>query len=328
MAESTARNFVRLFEIRLLHHYWLDSGANIFDSLPEARQQQLLAAYDIRSFLSIAPLSSTQKKFKGLGCRFIETGLGCVVGLPEDKRLAENTTFEFEISIVDASFYNYTTLTLLPQKIFTSGIHRFKENVPLFSNMTGASRGTGASKSLFLSREIPSLADGDKVEAIYRSGEGALMQLTADQPAADSQELSTSASSVPVFANQADIPAINISGIVGAPARGISLSKDIPDRAYALVSIRAKRPDDSDFDIIDGSGSARTTSPVFQIRFKNRSTVWKYFNKHTSALLSIESNPLPLTRWGNAGTQQKPESLIKAEQNGDRITKIVSEIYV
>jgi len=44
---------------------------------------------------------------------------------------------------------------------------------------------------------------------------------------------------------------------------------------------------------------------------------------------STEANPLPLTYFGNAGTKQKPsDGLVKAEKSGQKITRLVSEIYV
>lgn len=327
--ETKPCTFAALMEIWLMHHYWVDSGSTVFDSLTVDRKKQILSPYDVRSFLSIAPLPSTKKKLAGLGCRFRDTAVGCVVGVPEERVIPADSIFEFAISIRDASFFNYTALTLLPQKLFRSGEYSFKENVPVLSNTTGASRGAGPDKSLFLSRDVPALAADDKVESLFRSGTGALMQLNGDQPGADSHQLAPATAGFPVFVNQGDIPAIAAPpGVTGVPARGIALTGDIPDNVFALIRIHATRPDDPDFNIIDGTGHARAAGPVFHVRFKNRSTVWKYFNKNTSSLLATESQPLPLTRWGNAGTKQKPESLVKAEKDGDRIVRLVSDVYV
>ena len=35
MAEHTTSAYRRLFEVRLLHHYWLDDGATIFDKITD-----------------------------------------------------------------------------------------------------------------------------------------------------------------------------------------------------------------------------------------------------------------------------------------------------
>lgn len=107
--ESKLSAYAVLMEIRLIHHYWVDSGGVVFDSLADDRKKQLLSSYDVRSFLSIAPVPSTKKKFSGFGCRFRDTALGCVVGVPEDREIPSDSVFEFVISIKDAAF-----LTILP----------------------------------------------------------------------------------------------------------------------------------------------------------------------------------------------------------------------
>jgi hypothetical protein len=142
--------------------------------------------------------------------------------------------------------------------------------------------------------------------------------------------LGAQATNLPVFVHQGDVPVIvPPAGLVGAPPRGILLSDDIPDQVFAVIQLAAVRPDDDDFSFIDSNGHAKTVGPVFQVRFKNRSTVWRYLNKNTGAVVSTETEPLPLTHFGNAGTKQKPsEGLVKAETSGGKITRLVSEIFV
>jgi hypothetical protein len=113
------------------------------------------------------------------------------------------------------------------------------------------------------------------------------------------------------------------------PARGIALSDEIPDDVFALVRIAALKPGDADFSCT-ASGLAKANHPVFQVRFKNRSTVWRYLNKNTGAPVSATPEPLPLTRFGNAGTKQKPaEGFIKVTSDPvtARITGVFSEIF-
>jgi len=98
---------------------------------------------------------------------------------------------------------------------------------------------------------------------------------------------------------------------------------------FTLIRLSAVRADDGDFSLIDGGGQAKPAHPVFQVRFKNRSAIWKYLDKNTSDVKSTEPNPLPLTHFGNAGTKQKPSAgLIKTVRSGTRITQLVSEIFV
>ncbi len=332
---KTSRN-KRLFEIRLLHHYWLDEGAIVFDQIADRpKRDQRLLAYDMRSFLSVRPTARTAGELSGLQCMFRETGLGCVVMAPETGVISPDTVFEFIVAPKQASVHNYTALTLRPQRIHelyntADGItYRYKENVPVLSNLTGTKRGAGPDQSLFLSREIPSQVADDQVEALVLSA-GALLQLTSDGPGATTQQLHATATDLPVYLHQADSPAIvPPAGLSGVPARGVRLSPDVTDDVFALISLTAVRAGDAAFSLVDAAGVAKDAAPVFQVRFKNRSTIRNYLNKRTGAVESSEANPLPLTYFGNAGSKQKPsDGLVKAEKNGAKITRLVSEIYV
>lgn len=336
MSETVRNKYERLFEIHLLHHYWLDEGSTVFDLIPsQTKRDDRLLSYDMRTFLSMAPAAGSAKILKGSNGVYKNTALGCIVGVPINAILPEDTNFEFIVTVKNPTFHNYTALTLRPHKITElyyqpeKKTYRYKENVPVLTNLKGASRGTGSGKTLFLSSEIPALTPGDQVESLVLSG-GALLQLTSDQPDAAAQELASDAATLPVFVHQNDVPVIEPpAGLVGAPERGILLSKDIPDNVFALIRITMKRADDEAFSCIGSDGKAKTTCPVFQIRFKNRSTIWKYKDKSAGDAVSFESHPLPLTHYGNAGTKQKPsEGVITAEKDEGRITGLFSEIYV
>jgi hypothetical protein len=340
MSERSSNVYKTLFEVRLLHHYWLDDGAMVFDLIAASeKKDRHLQDYDRRAFLSVAPTASTIKVLQGLGGIFKDTALGFIVAVPESAVLSDNALLEFIVKVLDNNFFHYTALTLRSQTIYEiyykpdDKIYRYKENAPVFSNLTGATRIVGLSKALFLSQEIPQPAVSDSVESLLLSG-AALVQLTSDPPGAGTQQLNPDANDLPVFAHQGDIPAIvPPAGMVGAPARGITLTDDIPRDAYALIRLSAVA-DDANFSFIDSGGHVITEHPVFQIRFKNRSTFWNYFDKatdkDTQVAVSYELNSLPLTYFGNAsGSKQKPSlGLVKAEKNGARITKLVSEIFV
>ncbi|QIL74977.1 hypothetical protein [Hymenobacter sp. HDW8] len=78
MAERIVSGYQRLFEVRLLHHYWLDEGQTVFDALPEAERLQRLLTYDVRSFIPFAPTPATAKALQGLGGVFKSTALGAL----------------------------------------------------------------------------------------------------------------------------------------------------------------------------------------------------------------------------------------------------------
>jgi hypothetical protein len=336
MAEHIINGYKVLFEILLLHHYWIDEGAIVFDLIPakEKRDKRLLS-YDRRSFLAVTPTTGTAEALDGLGCVHKDTALGFMVAVPNSVEVPGEAMFQFMVTVQNPAMLNYTALTLRPQKIYEiyyqpeDKAFRYKENVPVLSNLTGASRGTGSDKSLFLSKEIPTLSNDDQVEALVLSS-GALVQLTGDQPGAGTQQIHSSATDLPLFVHQGDVPPIvPPAGLVGAPARGIALTDDIADNVFALIRLSPIRADDGDFSFIDGSGHAKATHPVFQIRFKNRSTFWRYLNRSTGDVMSTETQPLPLTYFGNAGTKKKPsEGLVKTVNSNLKITQLISEIYV
>lgn len=336
MGERVIRGYQRLFEIRLLHHYWLDEGATLFDLIGDlAKQEARLLTYDARPFLKIAPTGATATALDGFGGFFKETGVGCIVAVPSSAVISADVTLEFIVTVQSKDLLNYTALTLRPRRIYDlyhqseQKTYRYKENVPVLSNLTGTARGSGPTRTLFLSKETPAVAADDQVEALVRSG-GALVQLTGDQPGASTQQVGAVATDLPVFVHQGDAPAIvPPAGLVGAPARGILLTDDLPESVFALVRVIPVRADADEFSFIDAGGHAKTPHPVFHVRFKNRLTTWRYMNKSTRAMISEEATPFPLTWFGNAGTKQKPSGgSVKAEKSGDRITQLVSEIYV
>jgi hypothetical protein len=339
MVERATSPLSSLFEVRLLHHYWLDDGAAIFDALVSAEQAERLLTYDVRPLFEVAPTPSTQTLLANLRCIFKPTGSGFIVAVPGGTSIAADTQLSFVVSVADSQLFDYTALTFRPQAIYEAFnpsdnspnrvVYRYKENIPVLSNLTGAIRGSGASVTLFLSRDYPGPSASDQVEALVLSG-AALSQLTSDNPGATTQQLGANAANMPVFVNQNDAPAITPpAGVTGAPARGVQLSDDVADDVFALINLTAVRGNNDAFSFVDGTGAAKVPPPVYQVRFKNRSTLWTYLDKQTGGVNATEAQPLPLTYFGNAGTKRKPSrGIVKAQQSGAKITQLVSEIYV
>ncbi len=333
MAERIVNGYKRLFEVHLLHHYWLDDASVLFDALPEIRKTKLLLTYDARSFLEIKPTPTTANKLKAFRGIFKNTALGFIVAVPKGVVIPDAELFSFVISISDADFYKYTTLTFINRKIYElyyqpeDKILRFKENVPVFSNLTGISRGVNPDKSLFLSREIPASTANDKVEYLNITG-NSLFQLTSSQPGATKVKLNNIAANMPVFVHQNDSPVIVPPiGLAGTPGKGILLTNEIPDNVFGVVNITATNPIDNDFSCTS-AGVAKIACPVFQIRFKNRQAVWKYLNKNNGSPISESSTPLPLTYNGNAGVKKKPgDSGIKVQYESNDPTKRIEKVY-
>lgn len=98
MAEQIVNGYKRLFEVRLLHHYWLDEGATLFDAIPDtAKKERRLLNYDVRPFLSVVPTAATEQRLKGLRCVFRATALGLVVAVRAAVEIPDDTVFDFVV---------------------------------------------------------------------------------------------------------------------------------------------------------------------------------------------------------------------------------------
>lgn len=362
MAERVGRGYRRLFELRVLHHYWLDQGETVFDSLPKndeervllpgeqmelPTQERQLQSYDVRSFLSITPTTATLKILAGVGGIYKSTTLGSVVAVPGNVKFPLDAVLEFVVAIIDPAFFNYTALTARPLKMHeffvklpptSEGqlpaikVYRYKENVPVLSNTIGVTRVLAGKKRLFLSNEFSGRQPTDLIEFLVRS-DNELLQLVSDDPATQPKSLSADASNFPIFVHQDDVPPIDAPGEVdGVPARGIQLTSDIPDNVFALIRLSPLRNDNDDFSFVNkDNGNAKATHPIFEVRFKNRSTFWQYLRQENGQLVE-ETESLPLTYFGNAGIKRKPSVDFVEPQNeqddSKRITKLVSKIFI
>jgi hypothetical protein len=338
VVEHVRIGYGRLFEVRVLHHYWLDEGATVFDSIAdEATRNERLVSYDVRRLVAIEPSRATARAIAGLRGVLRTTGLGFVVAVPATVLLTDDVTFEFFMTVVAPAYGNYTALTLRPQRTVDvtdpadhNVVRRYKANVPVLSNLTGASRGTGPSKRLFLSQEYIAGADsGDAVEALVTSGNN-LRQLTGDPPNPPFHVLGLR-SAHPVYVHQGDVPPITPpAGSTGAPAAGVELTDESPPDVAALIRIASRRPDDAAFSVVDAAGRPRTR--VFEVHLRNRWTTWRYHDKGTGAVASTEPDPLPLTYFGNTGSKRKPSTAaIAVELDGDnptKVTRLISDVYV
>lgn len=334
MAETLRISYARLFDVRVLHHFWLDDGATVFDAVTDdAARARRLQSYDARRIVAVTPTRPTRELVAGLRGVFRATGLGCFVALPEDTQVPTDATFEFFLSALDPDFATYTALGLRPREVVDvvepdgdDGImHRFQSNVPTVSNATGAARGSGANRRLFLSRPYP--GSGDAVEHLFASG-GDVAQLAQDPPNPDVHILGPTAQ-LPVYLHQGDVQAITPpAGSTGAPARGVELFERAPRTLVAVLRLEAGLDPGHALSFTTGGGTARTPTRIFEIHLPNRRTTWQYRDRRDGSVTRTETDVLPLTHFGNAGSRRKASrSAIGVERSGDRVTALVSDIY-
>lgn len=333
MPEKIVASYRRLLEVRLLHHYWLDQGDKVFDGFGSAKdRERRLLAYDGRGIFEVQPTMLTAQRLKNLGCVFKTTALGFVIAAPLNVAIPTDCLFEFVVLARDSKLMTYTALTLLPRQIvnLAGTQRRYKANVPLLWNQTGTELDIDGKKALFLSRPTPvlSVQEDEPIESLLRMG-NSLVQVVHDPPEADRRQTLGPISALPVFVHQQDAPSLNLFMEGQAmPQRGIELTEDVPDDVFALIRLSAHGAGEPDFDFVDGSGQSKDPNPIYQVRFKSRSTFWKYLDKRTGELIEQLTTPRPLTFYGFIQETRKPDvSEIKIETNGARIGQLVSEIF-
>jgi hypothetical protein len=114
-------SYETLFEISIRHHYHLDDGAQLFDTLGTDAQFALQNKYDVSDFFSITPTALTSSLLANYHAVCKATSTGLIAGLrytqtdalnlPEIKP-NDTTTFSFYVTVVDGLFANYSALPL------------------------------------------------------------------------------------------------------------------------------------------------------------------------------------------------------------------------
>ena len=336
MNDQVTTSYATLFEVRLLHHYWLNDGPTAFDDMAQDIRNNRLLTYDSRKIFSIQPTTATASILKGFRCVFKPTTLGFLVGTPANKSISNDVVMDFIVTVVDPNYYSYTSLPF-PSAVIHAKQHasdartfRFKENVPLLSNLSGVKRGTNPTHEIFLSVEYVAAQPNAVVESLVKKT-NALHQLLSDGQNAATQQIHAQVANAPVFLHQGDLHDVAIpAGVIMNSLKGIQLEEDTPDNIELLIRIGMFKAVNSDFNCnITADPDLR---PVFQVRFKNRSTFWRYIDKRTKVINATENAPLPLTFSGNAGTKQKPNTgfvrKIKLTNAPNAPENLVSEIYV
>jgi hypothetical protein len=130
MAELTTIHAERLFEVRILHEFYLnkDSSASYFslDSATRASYLDTLLqnnGYDIRKDLIIEPAGETGKILENHHLRFVRTRTGFMIGVKVKQvsgkyypfiEPAINTPMTFRLQICNPGLKNFTNLPLNP----------------------------------------------------------------------------------------------------------------------------------------------------------------------------------------------------------------------
>jgi hypothetical protein len=113
-----------LFEVNILHHYFLNRGERVFDLMTEEEKAEIMMKYDVREFFSIIPSDECRKKLEAHQCIFKATSKGLIVGLRAESNgedpprfkpfshLPDDLEFIFHVHFSDHALMNYSALPL------------------------------------------------------------------------------------------------------------------------------------------------------------------------------------------------------------------------
>jgi hypothetical protein len=113
-----------LFEVKILHHYFLNKGEQGWDAMNQEDKDSQESKFDVREILDITPTEDCARALKAYNCIFKKTSRGILVGIKAVASqtnvgqfksfvpLDENQTFRFQVKLKDFNFMNYTALSL------------------------------------------------------------------------------------------------------------------------------------------------------------------------------------------------------------------------
>ena len=117
-----------LFEVNILHHFFLNKGEQAYDTMNQEDKDNIEAKYDVRDIFDITPTLDSTKALISHSCIFKRTSKGILVGIMAKPNqlnpgkfnsfipLADHLTFRFLVRLKDLNFMNYTALSLQENK--------------------------------------------------------------------------------------------------------------------------------------------------------------------------------------------------------------------
>ena len=118
-----------LFEVTLLHNYFLNSGEDTYAGMSDGNKEKMLQKFNSDSFVTITPTVETDTRLRNYKMAFkpTKTGFRIYIKVKEDDEtdpfisVPALLKLDFKISINDYQFENYTNLEFIPEQMFLFG---------------------------------------------------------------------------------------------------------------------------------------------------------------------------------------------------------------
>lgn len=392
------------FQLRILHHYYLDKANQLFDTLSATDKDIVIGRYDISDFIEIQPTSHCINNLAGNHCIFKRIKDRIFVGIHSKEEKVNNAVkiyprntiendlhFTFKLKIKDTSFSNYTNLPFRAyenrQLYFSNRVHNSSKKFPYISqyppvyeqNKTYSAgdmviNDLNNPAQLFIAGKVTGNAPphADWVNDPLVSGsmlqyvnENDLIPVYNNILSYDTGQ--TDINPVATVKNHAEQTLFPKFDVIKGNTVGVQvllhdfseakykitlrddsksylkefdffLLKEEGEKVNGIIDVYVKS-DDNSFNLLNADNSLRC--PVFELRFKNRRTLWRYSGKKFSA--KPASGPHPLTKYGyinasinddeNNAVDDLPNpsvNIVKPEYSDDqkKFYNLYSDIYI
>jgi hypothetical protein len=359
--------YKNLFDIKLLHHFFLDKGIETWDTMTQEEKDKIEAKYDIRDIFEITPTPDCNKVLRAHNCVFKNTSAGILVGIkakPNELEpgkfkpfisLHKDLTFRFLIRLKDLNFTNYTALPLQGNsgKMFIFKNYTLNTSLsfpslnaippvyePAATYLPGDMLSDDPVNQTKLFTAMVKTINNTSVAADWLTEEANAetpmnyanindrypvaigffiykMKQENVYPIATMKNFSGDNINPKMEILQGDFYTIQVDmrnfpqGFYSIHIEGdnpayidnvtfyLMQQSEVP---YGLIEIKVKS-DQPDYDLTE---LEQLLSPVFELRFRNRRTFWRYFGKIFNTPFEVQ-DPLPLTRYGFIEVAKPPD---------------------
>ena len=352
-----------LFQVKVLHHYFLDKVYALFDNFLPSEKIGALAEYDVRKFLKIQPTAQTQRILDGKNLLFKPHGLGFAVLCNADKdgvvgkgkKPAIGERLRFSLKITDPYFMQYSAGFLKKEEVriekSTNGRtpdRFFKKAYHLKNDSTGQNSSLAAPPVNYDNAQV---FTPESIVQHDANANGTPEFYIAQRAIASNTPPTVAANLDWLKLVQIAPQNSNIRYVSQADLTELELGDDLPQDGFAVIEIEANAGAGA-LHLYDGADNLN--SPTFEIRFKNRLTWWRHSLQPwvTGSITSItQAEILPLTFQGkqkidltfqvsdgNNGDEplekkgvEVPSNrtpILPEKANNGSVTRLLSNIYI
>jgi hypothetical protein len=122
---SATITYKELFEVKILHYYFLNRGETLYNMMSDEEQAKVMLYYDVGEFFDIVPTKECKRLLDSYQCIFKQTSQGMIVGMRTESdgqdpphytpfvSLKDDLEFTFRMEIKDHDFMNHAVLPFI-----------------------------------------------------------------------------------------------------------------------------------------------------------------------------------------------------------------------